>query len=340
MSIEKIGLAQQNFTSMNVNNTKTMSVPFEGQPDDKSKKVKTAVLAGLGALGAVGVAMFAIKRGKVNKALSSLDDFKASGNKLVKGKAVKANGKPYTGIISHVNKDGTKIYMEYENGILKSSTKFKLPNAGSGALPPEGYQYVPKIEDCVYKKEFNYDENGKLISVVRCKPAPARGIRIDDSDIKSTYGLVKDKTFDIKKMQNVGKQRGLLRAIGNEPILDSNLANGYQVFKHNADKIPGMEKVKSYEDFLKALDLEETDVKNGKFTNEAKKRLKKLLEKQGTPETFTWNELMEYIIKERQQGPEIKTINEVVNKKFLPPSNEGTKSVIPGAYKNANLKKI
>ena len=115
---------------------------------------------------------------------------------------------------------------------------------------------------------------------------------MDDLRWKPNWEWVDVETFDIKKMQNVGKQRGLLRAIGNEPILDSNLANGYQVFKHNADRIPGMENVKSYEDFLKVLGLEKTDVKNGKLTNEAKERLKKLLEKQGLPETFTWNEFL------------------------------------------------
>lgn len=328
MSIEKIGLAQQNFTSMNVNNTKTMSVPFEGQPDDKSKKVKTAVLAGLGALGAVGVAMFAIRRGKINKAGLSLDEFRAKGNQLVKGKAVKPNGKPYTGIISSVDKKGIKTYMEYENGILKTSSKYKVEQINGPVRPPEGYVPGEKLID---RKVYNYDENGKLASVIR-QEFQVTNPRMDDPRWKPNWEWVDVETFDIKKMQNVGKQRGLLRAIGNEPILDSNLANGYQVVKHNADKIPGMEEIKSYEDFLEGLDLEKTDVENGKFTNEAKKRLKKLWEEQGLPETLSWNELLQLRIKNIEEEARLE---EKLCQKIASGSGRDF-----GAYKNANLKKI
>ena len=326
MSIQKINAVAPQFASSVANGVQNVSAPadFEQKPIN----VKNATLNGLGALGVAGLALLAIRRGKLSKMATSLDDFRAKGNQLVKGKAVKPNGKPYTGIISSVDRRGKlETHFEYENGILKSAKKYEVEQINGPVRPPEGYVPRKKLID---RKVYNYDENGKLVSVIRQEFQVTNPLMMDDPRWKPNWEWVDVETFDIKKMQNVGKQRGLLRAIGNEPILDSNLANGYQVFKHNADKIPGKEKIKSYKDFLEALDLEETDVKNGKLTNKAKERLKKLWEKQGIPETFTWNELIESAIKERQQGPEIKAVNEVVNKKFLPPSNEATKSIIPG----------
>ncbi len=288
MSIQKINAVSPQFTSSMANGVQNLSAPadFEQKPIN----VKNATLTGLGALGVAGLALLAIRRGKLSEMATSLDDFRAKGNQLVKGKAVKPNGKPYTGIISSVDRRGKlKTYFEYENGILKSAKKYEVEQINGPVRPPEGY--IPR-EKLIDRKVYNYDENGKLASVIRQEFQVTNPLIMDDLRWKPNWEWVDVETFDIKKMQNVGKQRGLLRAIGNEPILDSNLANGYQVFKHNADRIPGMENVKSYEDFLKVLGLEKTDVKNGKLTNEAKERLKKLLEKQGLPETFTWNEFL------------------------------------------------
>ena len=327
MSIQKINAVSPQFASSVVNGVQNGSIPANSE--QKTINVKNAVLTGLGALGVVGLAMLAIRRGKINKAGLSLDEFRAKGNQLVKGKAVKPNGKPYTGIISSVDKKGIKTYMEYENGILKTSSKYKVEQINGLVRPPEGY--VPR-EELIGRKIYNYDDNGKLASVIRQEFQVTNPLIMDDLRWKPNWEWVDVETFDIKKMQNVGKQRGLLRAIGNEPILDSNLANGYQVFKHNADRIPGVEKVKSYEDFLEALDLEKTDVKNGKLTNEAKKRMKKLLEKQGLPETLSWNELLQQRIKNIEKEARLEEeLRQIIA------SGSGKDF---GAYKNANLKKI
>ena len=54
----------------------------------------------------------------------SLVDFKKNG-KFVKGKALLNDGTNFSGEIINTKKDGTKIIMEYENGVIKQSTKFK-----------------------------------------------------------------------------------------------------------------------------------------------------------------------------------------------------------------------
>ena len=52
----------------------------------------------------------------------SLTDFKKNGM-FDKGKALLNDGSGYTGKINHTTKDGHNIVMEYENGLIKSSTK-------------------------------------------------------------------------------------------------------------------------------------------------------------------------------------------------------------------------
>ncbi len=63
----------------------------------------------------LGVGIYAgIRRGKIN------------GKKFAKfdaGKAISKNGEPYTGTYTHENKDGTKLVIEYKDGLIQNANK-------------------------------------------------------------------------------------------------------------------------------------------------------------------------------------------------------------------------
>lgn len=90
--------------------------------------------------------------------------FKEAGNKFVKGKAVMADGTNYTGKIVSESKDGSKVVMEYVDGVLQKSTKTK----GAETIFEKTYKYsdelglvqVIKNDNTVLKKFI--DEAGNL----------------------------------------------------------------------------------------------------------------------------------------------------------------------------------
>ena len=156
-----------------VNNTQAIKQP-EKKTDEKSNfltptKTKIAVGTALTALAAVGI--YLATKGKGNKATQeavteathniqetvpetvntikemTVDAFKQAGNKFNKGKAVTGTGEVFTGSLTHQTKDGKNIVREYENGVLKKSTKY------------EG-------ENVLSQKEYKYDENGKISEIL------------------------------------------------------------------------------------------------------------------------------------------------------------------------------
>lgn len=92
------------------------------------KGAKWAIGTGLAILGTYGV--YALTKGKV-KPTKRIDEikelsikaFKEAGNKFDKCKAVLADGTKYTGNITSECKDGSKVVMEYVDGVLQKSTK-------------------------------------------------------------------------------------------------------------------------------------------------------------------------------------------------------------------------
>ena len=85
-----------------------------------------------------------------------LDAFKQGGNKFVKGKAITSTGESFTGSITHQTKDGKNIVSEYENGLIKKSTKYD----GENILSQKEYSYedgnlkrVLDKGDIVFNKE-------------------------------------------------------------------------------------------------------------------------------------------------------------------------------------------
>lgn len=143
-----------NFKEFELNNKFIKESKYPITQSEPIKKHKTAttkyVLSGLGAVGAIAVALLAIKRGKTPKNIN-IDSFKEAGHKFVKGNAFLKNGKPFTGAIEIIQKDGSKVVVNYENGVLKTSQKFKQMKDG---------RYMPSS-----MKVYNYSESGKLESV-------------------------------------------------------------------------------------------------------------------------------------------------------------------------------
>ena len=154
-----------------VNNTQ----PIKQQPkttDEKTKSfpTKTVVVVGTGLAALAAVGIYLATKGKAGKAVQqathntqeavqnvaqnaqeatntikemTVDAFKQAGNKFNKGKAVTNTGEAFTGNITHQTKDGKKIVLEYENGLLNKSKKY------------DG-------ENILHDKEYYYDDNGVL----------------------------------------------------------------------------------------------------------------------------------------------------------------------------------
>lgn len=119
-----------------------------------STGVKVAIGTGLVALASYGI--YVATRGKVKPKTTPLvttnnpvqeikelavSAFKEAGNKFVKGKAVMADGTNYTGKIVCEGKDGSKVVMEYLDGVLQKSTKTK----GTETIFEKTYKYSDKL---------------------------------------------------------------------------------------------------------------------------------------------------------------------------------------------------
>ena len=203
-----------------VNNTQ----PINQQPkttDEKTKSfsTKTAVVVGTGLAALAAVGIYLATKGKGGKAVQqathntqeavqnvaqnaqeatntikemTVDAFKQAGNKFNKGKAVTNTGEAFTGNITHQTKDGKKIVMEYENGLLNKSTK----HDGENVLFTKEYTNTGKIKTLQTegqgRKDFYYDNNGFLKSV-KYNYTVKDGIPVHDTIIYSPEGNKKMK---------------------------------------------------------------------------------------------------------------------------------------------------
>ena len=146
--------ATQNLNTTNVNFK--ASKP-DAEPKKEGSKAGKIALAGLATAGAIGLALLAIKKGKGTKLSKEMDleAFRNAGCKFEKGKALTKKGKPFSGtIISNSSKNvGSKYYMTYENGVLKSSQRKSL-------VTDHGY-----VTD--QAKEYIRDASGKLEKIIK-----------------------------------------------------------------------------------------------------------------------------------------------------------------------------
>lgn len=161
-------------------------IAFKGKDNENEKPNTTKfALTGLAIAGAIGSVILAIKKGKVPKE-TLVDDFKNAGNKFVKGKAFNADGSAYTGLISSLKKDGSKVVMTYKNGVLQTAQTLK---------PTVNGQFLPFT-----MKQYNYNGNGKLESVT--KKAWAHVSHMDPK--KSGFQWFEIKTNNLDEMRKVG----------------------------------------------------------------------------------------------------------------------------------------
>lgn len=148
-----------------VNNTQSIkqSTKNTDEKQKSSTSTKTLVTVGAGLIALATVGIYIATKGKAVKATQdvvqnsqkttnaikemTVDAFKQAGNKLNKGKAITNTGEAFTGNITHQTKDGKNIVREYENGVLKKSTKY------------DG-------ENILSQKEYIYSKDGDL-SVVQ-----------------------------------------------------------------------------------------------------------------------------------------------------------------------------
>lgn len=128
---------------------------FVKEPNN-NKSYKKVILSGLAASATIAAGILAINKGKALKFIKeiSIDKFKAAGNTLKNGKAFKKNGKPFSGTVSTIGKDGFKRNLEYRDGMLKQVEEFSPVNI-SGKT-----EYIKHS-----KKTYNYTPEGKLESV-------------------------------------------------------------------------------------------------------------------------------------------------------------------------------
>lgn len=143
-------IATLQFRSGNVNPINPTTKENKGL----STGAKIAIGTGLVALASYGI--YVATRGKVKPKTTppattnnpvqeikelAVNTFKEDGNKFVKGKAVMADGTNYTGKIVSEGKDGSKVVMEYLDGVLQKSTKTK----GAETIFEKTYKYSDEL---------------------------------------------------------------------------------------------------------------------------------------------------------------------------------------------------
>ena len=162
---------------------KPIGVQTSTNPSDKTLSTTTKVVIGtaLTALAATGI--YIATRGKVKpktptpplegttNPVQEIKELAVNAFKEIgafnKGKAVLADGTNYTGKIVNELKDGSKVVMEYLDGVLQKSTKTK----GTETIFEKTYKYsddlglvnVTKNGQSVFNK--TYDKAGKLILI-------------------------------------------------------------------------------------------------------------------------------------------------------------------------------
>lgn len=114
----------------------TVSLSSNNQTQSTKTVLSKNTILGLGALAlaGLGAVTYLLTRGRAGSSAEkpvqqlkdmALEAFKQAGNKFNKGKAITATGEGYTGTLTHTDSDGTKLSMEYVDGLLKKSTKTK-----------------------------------------------------------------------------------------------------------------------------------------------------------------------------------------------------------------------
>lgn len=116
--------------------------------DPKAEKRNTKALITGGAVLAAAAAtgIYLVMRGRAQKAKQLQEEFQKQFAKFENGKAVANSGKEFSGKITKELKDGSKVVLDYQNGVLKQSSKINGENK-------------------VFTKVYEYDKSGKLTKI-------------------------------------------------------------------------------------------------------------------------------------------------------------------------------
>lgn len=146
-------------------NTKPVQTPQTQTNKKQGMSTTTKVLIGTGLTALAAAGIYLATRGKkvinpvaaqttvtvptqVSEAVSqTIDKFKSLG-KFVKGKAITNTGENFTGLLTKELKDGSKLVLNYKDGILQTSSKLKG-------------------ETKIFEKIFTHNEKGVLTNVVK-----------------------------------------------------------------------------------------------------------------------------------------------------------------------------
>lgn len=227
-------IVAQQFSSSNTNPINSTNKENKGL----STGVKVAIGTGLVALASYGI--YVATRGKVKPKTTppvttnnpvqeikelAVSTFKEAGNKFVKGKAVMADGTNYTGKIVSEGKDGSKVVMEYLDGVLQKSTKTK----GADTIFEKTYKYSDELGLVDVTKNGNstfsktYDKLAKQILINNGK------LRIDTE----TGIIIKNNTTYIDKVTGM---RGDVESLKVNYSLEGGVPD--YTMKFNGRKLP------------------------------------------------------------------------------------------------------
>ncbi len=118
---------------------------FESTQQKGIDKKKAYILGGVGVVTIALITTLSLLRPKKN--LLTVKKFKDKGGYFDKGKAFLKSGKEYVGKLTHNTKDGNCILLEYENGLVKKSSK-------------------QNGNDIVWQKIYQYNESGGLEKII------------------------------------------------------------------------------------------------------------------------------------------------------------------------------
>lgn len=197
---------------------------------------KVAIGTGLVALASYGI--YLATRGKVKPKTTpsvttnnpvqeikelAVNTFKEAGNKFVKAKAVMADGTNYTGKIVSESKDGSKVVMEYLDGVLQKSTKTK----GAETIFEKTYKYSDELG------LVNVTENGNSIFNKTYDKA-TKQILINNGKviIDTDTGIV------IKGNKYIDKETGLTGDVSNIKVVTSVNGEPNYAIKINGKNLP------------------------------------------------------------------------------------------------------
>ncbi len=219
---------------------KPIGVQTSTNPSDKTLSTTTKVVIGtaLTALAATGI--YIATRGKVKpktptpplegttNPVQEIKELAVNAFKEIgafnKGKAVLADGTNYTGKIVNELKDGSKVVMEYLDGVLQKSTKIK-------------------DSETVFEKTYKYSDELGLVKVRK----NGKSIFTKDYDKSSKQILINDGRvivdtetgIVINKGRYIDKETGLTGRVDNFTVTTSVHGDPDYIIKIHGKKLPG-----------------------------------------------------------------------------------------------------